>query len=68
MIVDSINLGNEIRNCYRIYGVSVAVSRAIPDVFDGLNPVKKRIIYTMHTCNYRHAFAKSIAVCADVQK
>lgn len=35
----------EMRNSYRDYAVSVIISRALPDVRDGLKPVQRRILY-----------------------
>ena len=37
----------EMRNSYRDYAVSVIISRALPDVRDGLKPVQRRILYAM---------------------
>ncbi|MDQ2935270.1 MAG: hypothetical protein M3R49_09915, partial [Chloroflexota bacterium] len=36
------------RSSYIDYAMSVIVSRALPDVRDGLKPVQRRILYTMH--------------------
>lgn len=44
-----INIANEMEKSFLDYSMSVIVSRAIPDVRDGLKPVQRRIIYTMHT-------------------
>ena len=38
----------EMRESYLDYAMSVIVSRALPDVRDGLKPVHRRILYTMH--------------------
>ncbi|MBI2604367.1 MAG: DNA gyrase subunit A, partial [Candidatus Harrisonbacteria bacterium] len=38
----------ELRESYLDYAMSVIVSRALPDVRDGLKPVQRRILYTMH--------------------
>ncbi len=46
-IVD-VDLDNEMRKRFLEYSMSVIVSRALPDVRDGLKPVHRRILYTMH--------------------
>ena len=42
-----VDLSNEMRNSYIDYAMSVIVSRALPDVRDGLKPVHRRILYAM---------------------
>jgi DNA gyrase subunit A len=42
---------NELKRSYINYAMSVIVSRALPDVRDGLKPVQRRILYTMHRMN-----------------
>ena len=42
------DIENEMRTAYIDYAMSVIVSRALPDVRDGLKPVHRRILYTMH--------------------
>ncbi len=44
-----VDLNQEMKSCYLDYAMSVIVSRAIPDVRDGLKPVHRRILYSMHT-------------------
>ena len=44
----STNLEDEIKSSYLDYSMSVIVSRAIPDVRDGLKPVHRRILFGMH--------------------
>ncbi len=46
--IEDINLSSEIKNSFLDYSMSVIVSRAIPDVRDGLKPVHRRILYTMY--------------------
>lgn len=46
--VVTVNLEKEMRQRFLDYSVSVLVSRALPDVRDGLKPVHRRILYTMH--------------------
>ena len=42
------NISTEMENCYLDYAMSVIVSRALPDIRDGLKPVHRRILYAMH--------------------
>jgi DNA gyrase subunit A len=58
----------EMSESYLDYAMSVIVSRALPDVRDGLKPVHRRILYTMHEMGLRHnvKFRKSAAVVGDV--
>ena len=44
----------EIKKSYLEYAMSVIVSRAIPDVRDGLKPVQRRILYSMYENNFTH--------------
>lgn len=46
--VRPINIEDEMRNSYLDYAMSVIVSRALPDVRDGLKPVQRRILYAMN--------------------
>ena len=41
-------IDTEMQNSYLDYAMSVIVSRALPDVRDGLKPVHRRILYAMH--------------------
>ena len=58
----------EVKDSYLAYAMSVIVSRALPDVRDGLKPVHRRILYAMHDLGlYPSArFRKSAAVVGDV--
>ena len=47
----SVDIQDEMRNCYIDYAMSVIVSRALPDVRDGLKPVHRRILYAMDDLN-----------------
>lgn len=62
------NIAEEMRVSYLDYAMSVIVSRALPDVRDGLKPVHRRILYSMHenglTASSR--FKKSATVVGDV--
>lgn len=58
----------EIEDSYLEYAYSVIHSRALPDARDGLKPVHRRILYSMHENGYRpsHAYVKSSRVVGDV--
>ena len=49
---DRINIEKEMENSFLDYAMSVIVSRALPDVCDGLKPVHRRIIYAMNEAGY----------------
>ena len=49
-----IAIENEMKNSFMDYSMSVIVSRALPDVRDGLKPVHRRILYTMHELGLVH--------------
>lgn len=61
-------LSEEIQRSYLDYAMSVIVSRALPDVRDGLKPVARRILYSMWRQNLRSTakFRKSANVVGDV--
>jgi DNA gyrase subunit A len=46
--VSKINVAEEIKNSFLDYSMSVIISRALPDVRDGMKPSQRRILYTMH--------------------
>jgi DNA gyrase subunit A len=58
----------ELQESYLDYAMSVIVSRALPDVRDGLKPVHRRILFSMHELGLAHAakFRKSALVVGDV--
>lgn len=58
----------EIEDSYLEYAYSVIHSRALPDARDGLKPVHRRILFSMHENGYRpnHAYVKSSRVVGDV--
>ncbi|MBI2334710.1 DNA topoisomerase 4 subunit A, partial [Candidatus Daviesbacteria bacterium] len=61
---------DEMKRSYLDYAMSVIVSRALPDVRDGLKPVQRRIIYAMHQQGLHHTsrYQKSAAVVGEVLK
>lgn len=62
------DIQSEMQESYLDYAMSVIVSRALPDVRDGLKPVHRRILYAMHELGLRHnvKFRKSATVVGDV--
>ncbi|MBI4266849.1 MAG: DNA gyrase subunit A [Chloroflexi bacterium] len=52
--VKPVNIEDEMRSSYLDYAMSVIVSRALPDVRDGLKPVQRRILYAMDDMGLRH--------------
>ncbi len=63
-----ISIADEMRKSYLDYAMSVIVSRALPDVRDGLKPVHRRILYSMHENGYEwnKPYRKSARVVGDV--
>ena len=61
---------DEMQRSYLDYAMSVIVSRALPDVRDGLKPVHRRIIFAMHGQGLHHSarYQKSAAVVGEVLK
>ncbi len=66
--VAPINIEEEMSRSYLDYAMSVIVSRAIPDVRDGLKPVHRRILYSMHENGFTRdkPYKKSARVVGDV--
>ncbi|WP_420863548.1 DNA gyrase subunit A [Algirhabdus cladophorae] len=64
----SISITDEMKTAYLDYAMSVIVSRAIPDLRDGLKPVHRRIIYSMYEKGYTHdkSYRKSAKSVGDV--
>jgi len=65
-----VDIVNEMEKSYLDYSMSVIVSRALPDVRDGLKPVHRRIIYAMNQMglSVTGKNVKSAAVVGDVMK
>ena len=63
-----INIDQQMRTAYLDYAMSVIVSRALPDVRDGLKPVQRRILYAMHDMGLRSnsGYRKSARVVGEV--
>jgi DNA gyrase subunit A len=49
-----VNIVDEMKTAYLDYAMSVIVSRAIPDLRDGLKPVHRRVLFAMHETNNTH--------------
>ncbi len=49
-----VTLEDEMKSSYIDYSMSVIVSRALPDVRDGLKPVHRRVLYGMHELGLAH--------------
>ncbi|HCW83437.1 MAG TPA: DNA gyrase subunit A [Rhodobacteraceae bacterium] len=64
----SISITQEMKTSYLDYAMSVIVSRAIPDLRDGLKPVHRRILYAMHEAGNTHekSYRKSARAVGDV--
>ena len=63
-----VEISEEMRRSYLDYAMSVIVSRALPDVRDGLKPVHRRIIYSMYESGYDYnkPYRKSARIVGDV--
>jgi DNA gyrase subunit A len=62
--ISTITIEDELRRSYLDYAMSVIVSRALPDARDGLKPVHRRILYSMH--DLKMSPEKSYSKCARV--
>lgn len=64
----SVEIAKEMKKSYIDYAMSVIVGRALPDVRDGLKPVHRRILYTMHEAGLTpdKAYKKCAATVGDV--
>ncbi|KNX38768.1 DNA gyrase subunit A [Luteipulveratus halotolerans] len=66
--VDPVDINTEMQRSYIDYAMAVIVSRALPDVRDGLKPVHRRIVYAMYDGGYRpdRGYNKCSRVVGDV--
>jgi len=66
--IKPILIEDELKESFLDYAMSVIVSRAIPDVRDGLKPVHRRVLYTMHQLgfHYNKSYHKSVRVVGEV--
>ena len=65
--VISVDINDEMKQCYIDYAMSVIVARALPDVRDGLKPVQRRILYSMSEMNLdpNKGYRKSARIVGD---
>lgn len=68
-IVETIAVHEEMARSYVNYAMSVIISRALPDVRDGLKPVQRRILYSMYLGGWTadHSRTKCAKICGDCQ-
>ncbi len=68
MAVEEVAIENEMKTAYLDYSMSVIIGRAIPDIRDGLKPVHRRCLYSMHQTgsHYNQAYKKSARIVGDV--
>src|SRR6202050_5024216 len=66
--IEPVDLQGEMQRSFLDYAMSVIVSRALPDVRDGLKPVHRRVLYAMYDGGYRpdRGFSKCSRVVGDV--
>jgi len=66
--VRQVNIGQEMRDAYLDYAMSVIVARALPDARDGLKPVHRRILYAMYDMGIRSdtPYKKSARIVGEV--
>ncbi|MCL4354369.1 DNA gyrase subunit A [Patescibacteria group bacterium] len=66
--IEQVEITSEVKKAYLDYAMSVIVSRALPDVRDGLKPVHRRILYAMHEINLTHSakFSKCAKIVGEV--
>lgn len=66
--VKPVLIEEELKDSFLDYAMSVVISRAIPDIRDGLKPVHRRVLYTMHQLGffYNKPYHKSVRVVGEV--
>ena len=66
--IKPVSIEEEMRTSYLDYAMSVIVSRALPDVRDGLKPVHRRILYAMNELGFRYtsSYKKSARIVGEV--
>ena len=66
--ITDVNLTSQMKNSFLDYAMSVIVSRALPDVRDGLKPVQRRILYGMNELGVTpdKPYKKSARIVGDV--
>ena len=68
--IDEVQIDDEVQQAFLEYAMSVIVSRALPDVRDGLKPVHRRILFAAFEAGLRpdRPFRKCAALVGDVMK
>jgi DNA gyrase subunit A len=66
--IEDVTIENEMRTSYLDYSMSVIIGRAIPDIRDGLKPVHRRTLYSLHQTgtHYNQPYKKSARIVGDV--
>ena len=66
--LEQVNIEDEMRDSYMDYAMSVIVGRALPDARDGLKPVHRRVLYSMHEAGvfWNRSYVKCARVVGDV--
>ena len=66
--IEDVTIENEMQTSYLDYSMSVIIGRAIPDIRDGLKPVHRRTLYSMHQTGtlYNRSYKKSARIVGDV--
>ncbi len=66
--IEEVAIENEMKTSYLDYSMSVIIGRAIPDIRDGLKPVHRRCLYSMHQTgsHFNQPYKKSARIVGDV--
>ncbi|MCP5106491.1 MAG: DNA gyrase subunit A [bacterium] len=66
--IENVTIENEMQTSYLDYSMSVIIGRAIPDIRDGLKPVHRRTLFSMHQTgtHYNQPYKKSARIVGDV--
>jgi len=66
--IENVTIENEMQTSYLDYSMSVIIGRAIPDIRDGLKPVHRRTLYSLHHTgtHYNKPYKKSARIVGDV--
>ncbi len=66
--IEDVTIENEMKTSYLDYSMSVIIGRAIPDIRDGLKPVHRRTLLSLHTTgtHYNQPYKKSARIVGDV--
>lgn len=66
--IEEVTIENEMQTSYLDYSMSVIIGRAIPDIRDGLKPVHRRTLFSMHQMgsHFNQAYKKSARIVGDV--